>query len=345
MTKMEDKYKFGLVGIIIAVLIFGYYNMWFADYGWAPTVTTYQPPYTPPVTTPPTTGGVPVGTYTMKDVAYNALDISSALTLGTNVDQSFYANRGGGWVLLGGHGASGTDIEITTQDNGYIYVLCQPHSTQTYIFDAAKALAMNSRAVSVQFIDVTGDTTKEFMVKYSMFNIPAAASGYPSTTFTGYYYSEDSASASFPAGGQPADISSIGSTKCTKFLAWYMSLSAEKKALAVYKVEFKINSTDSAAAELKNINVPSKGLIAASSMSYQKTDSYQIWTYTIGSTLGDCAYWELPANSNNKFDLTASIQLTMGSGDVYVATLTVYQLSYAQATVTDADSATLKQAS
>jgi len=338
---MEEKYAYLAVAVIIVVLVFGYYNMWFEQWGIAPVTEPVVPTLVPTPTPTPT--GIPVGTYTFKDVAYNSLDISAALTLGTDVDQSFYAYRGG-WVLLGAHGASGTDIEITTGDNGYVYVLCQRHSTATYIFDAAKSLAMNVRAVGIQFLDVTGDTVKEFMVKWSMHNIPAAASGYPSCTFTGYYYDDDSASAAYPSGGQAADQTDIGETKVTKYLPWYFGFSAEKHAVAVYKIEVKVNTTSSSKAELLSVNIPSIGLVSASSFDYQKTDTYQTWTYTCGTDLGDCLYWELPANHNNKFDTTTSIQLTLATNDELVWTQTIYQISAGQTTVTDADSATTQEA-
>jgi hypothetical protein len=337
---METKYGVVLVAAVLIVLILGYYNAWFAPYWQPPTATTYTTP-SGTTSTPITT--LPVGTFTMKDVAYDSLDISTALTGGTDVDQSFWSNRGGSWILLGAHGASGTDIDVIAQDQGYIYVMCLPHSTSAYILDAAKVTLMNPRAVGVEFVDANGDSYKEFMVKWSMFNIPPAASGYPSSTFNGYYFAEDSASASIPAGGQPADITSISTNRVTKYLAWYVSLSAEKKALAVIKVEVKVNSTSNSKANLINVNVPGKGLIAGAVCDYQKTDTYQIWTYTIGHDISTATYWQVPAYTNNKFDLTAAIDLTLGSGDELVWTITVYELSAGQASVTDSDSVTTSE--
>jgi len=351
--KIEAKYVAGVILVVIIVGVLAYYNNMLVGVGLpAPGVQykVFQCPIdgltfaTQELLNQHSSlvhgGAQPgvVGTFTMKDTAYNALDITSALTLGTNVDQSFYGFRNGGWVLLGGHGASGTDIELIPQDGGYIYILCQRHSTQAYIFAAAQSLAMNPRAVQCQFLDVTGDSIKEFIVKWNMANIPPAASGYPSCTFNGYYFADDSGSASIPSGGQPADITGVTGAATTKFLAWYLSLSAEKKALAVYKIELKVNSTDASKSEVVNINIPGVGLISGSSMSYQKTDSYQIWTWTIGENLGNSVYWQVPANTLNKFDLTASVKHTLASGDIMNWTLTVYELAAGQTTTTDTDS-------
>lgn len=331
---MEKKYGYAIVAICIVAVAIAYYQNWLADFGFP---SQPSPGNLTIVPTPTPLGAVPEGTFTVKSASYNSLDISTALTYGTDVDVSYYAFRQGGWVLLGAYGATGTDVEITNVDQGYIYMMCIRHSTATYLFDAAKTLAMNTRAVSAQFIDITGDTIKEFIVKYSMFNIPSAASGYPSTTFTTYFLDDDSASASYPTGGQPADITSVGTTQTTKFLAWYMSMSAVKHGLAVYKVEVKVNTTSASKAELLNVNVPNIAVVSASSMDYQKTDSYQIWTYTIGQNLGDCTFWQLPQNANNKFDLTTSVRLTLATNDTLAWTCTVYQLSAGQTTVTDAD--------
>lgn len=335
-----------LIAIASFGCIYGYYNNWFSDVG-IPAPGTQLPGdegTTDESTEQPTNLELGIGTFTVKDVARNALDISTALTIGTNCNHNWYAFRAGGWVLVGASGGTtGTTIELEPQDNGFIYLVSSIPSGQNYYTDAAKTVAMNSRVVSAQFIDVTGDTVAEFVLKYSMTNIPPAASGYPSTTFTGYYLAYD-ASAAFPTAGQPADQTGIGETQVTKYIAWHFGVSAEKTAIAVYKVEIKVNSTDPAKCSLLNVNIPGLGYVSGTAFDYQKTDTYQIWTYEAGNDLGNCLYWELPANRNNKFDLSTAVQLTLATNDTLTFTMTLYELSGAQATVSDSDAVNMSEA-
>lgn len=346
--RMEAKYAIALLLLsCLAGGIYAYYNNMIPGY------SPYQqyPKQTGDKGTTDTGTGTPtnlelgIGTFTLKDVARNSLDISTSLTIGTNVNHNWYAFRNGAWVLVGASGGTtGTDIETEAADNGYIYVVSSIPSGQSYYTDAAETVAMNSRVVSSQFVDVTGDTIKEFAFKWNMKNIPEAASGYPSATFTGYYLADDTGSAAFPTGGKPSDITGVGTSKVTKFISWYFAMSAEKKAVAVYKIELKVNTTSAAKCKLLNMEIPNRGYVSGTAFSYEKTDSYQIWTYEIGSDLGDCDYWKLPANHNNKFDLTTSVELTLSSGDVLAWTITIYELAAGQTTVTDTDTVNTTQA-
>jgi len=328
---MKDAHKNGIIvaSVAIIILVVAFYNNIFAQYGYpAPTFRQAPGPAPGPTIVP----GI-AGTYTMKDIAYNALDISTALTLGTNVDQYFYAYRNGGWVLLGAHGASGTDIEVTEADGGYIYVVCMTHGTQAFILDAATSLAMNSRCVSVQFVDVTGDLVKEFAIQYSMANIPKAASGYPSSTFTGYFFAEDSASTT---DGAPSNLS-IAQTSVTSYVEWYLTISAVKKALAFWKVQVKINNTDTSIGHVESLNIPGVGNIGANSLKYWFDASYGYWEWSAGTgLLGDCAFLKVPSASSTKFYFTTGIHTVLGAHNI-TATVTVYELDYAGNTVTDAD--------
>jgi hypothetical protein len=117
-----------------------------------------------------------------------------------------------------------------------------------------------------------------------------------------------------------------------------MSASAEKKGVAVYKIELKVNSTDTSKWDLKNVNVPGIGYLSGSNFQEQILENYVIYTYIIGSDLKNAVYWQLPANTNNKFDLTVGIEFRLASGDKLNWTLTVYQLTPSETSITDADS-------
>ena len=282
--------------------------------------------------TPTPTGAAPAGTFTMRTTVYDTLDVATNRTLGTDVKVYWYAYRNG-WVLLGS--GDNVNIEIEDRDGGYIYVVCETSSS--YYLDYAKTQSMNSRVKSVTYEDVDGDSVKEWVFKYSMWNIPPAASGYPQTTFYAYLLTYD-ASFAFPTGGQPSDVTSIGTATVTKYIPWYMSASAEKKGVAVSKIELKVNSTSTSKWDLKNVNVPGVGYLSGSSFQQQILETYTVYTYVVGSNLKDAVYWQLPANVNNKFDLTVGIEFHLSTGDVLQWTLTVYQLTPSETSITDADS-------
>ena len=324
---MKAAHTVGIVAVILFCIVVAFYNNAFSGVGYPAPGTQYNPPYVPRVPVP--SGPMPTGTFKMVDNAYDALDISMALTIGSGVDQSFWAHRSN-WILLGAHGATGTNVEITDADQGYIYIMMIPHSTSTYIPDIAKVLAMNARAVGSQFVDANGDNLKDIMIKWNMANVPAAASGYPSTTFTGYYLDEISASASITAG-----TAVTGATTASKisYFAPYMTMGTVKKGVAVTKVEIKCNTTLPSKASLLSVNIPGKGSYQASSAGYQLTDTYQIWTYTLAADLSQALLWTYPQNSFDKQDLTFGVQTTLVSGDIIVWTINIYMLNYAQTVV------------
>lgn len=286
-----------------------------------------------PAPGPTETGAVPVGTFTMRTTGYNTLDVASTVAIGSSgLKVSWYAYRNG-WVLLGA--GDNVNIELEERDNGYIYVVAEGNSS--WYIDFTKTQSMNSRVKSVSYEDVDGDSIKEWVFKYSMWNIPPAASGYPQTTFYLYALAYDSSFA-FPAGGQPADIASIGTSTVTKYIPWYMSASAEKLGVAVYKIELKVNSTSTSLFDLKNVNVPGVGYLSGSNFQEQILETYTVYTYTIGGNLKDAVYWQLPPNVNNKFDLTVGIEFHFTAGtEVLQWTLTVYQLTPSETSITDAD--------
>jgi hypothetical protein len=327
MAKAKKSSKTWIAVLLIFLVIFGFgvYTNWTFKFEQVPKEET---------------GAVPAGTFTMRTTAYDTLDVATNRSLGTDVKVYWYAYRNG-WVLLGS--GDNVNIEIEERDGGYIYVVCETSSS--YYLDYVKTQSMNSRVKSVTYEDVDGDSIKEWVFKYSMWNIPPAASGYPQTTFYAYALTYDNSFA-FPAGGQPADITSIGTSAVTKYIAWYMSASAEKKGVAVYKIELKVNSTSTSLWDLKNVNVPGVGYLSGSSFQEQILENYVVYTYIIGSNLKDSVYWQLPPNTNNKFDLTVGIEFHFTAGtEVLNWTLTVYQLTPSETSVTDADSVITKAGS
>jgi len=346
---MKPEHKVALVAIVAIALIVGYFYGAFASVGLpAPATVGQQNPgggNQNPGGGNQNPGGTQyadsVGTFTMKDNAYNALSISAALSLGSAVDQFWYANRNGQWILLGPHTATtGTNVEVVAQDGGAVYVVCMTHTTSTYIFAAAKTMSMNSRALSSQFVDVTGDGVKEFAVKLDMTRIPLPASDFPSITFNGFYFDEDAASATISS---PTDVTA-GATLVTSSVEWAESLSAQSHCLAWYKVQVKMNTTDSGVAEVESIQVPGVGVVVTSGLNYWYDSSYSYYEYKVGTgQLGDCGFITAGAQDPLKTYITARIKTTLGAV-VVTATMTLFELNYAGSTVTDSDPVDLKPA-
>jgi hypothetical protein len=264
-------------------------------------------------------GAVPVGTFSMQCAAYDTLDVATTRTVGTAVAIHWYAYRNG-WVLLGS--GDNINIEIEERDQGYIYVVCENNAS--YYTDFTKIKNMNSRVKTKTYEDVDGDSVKEWVFKYSMFSIPPSAAGYPETTFYAYLLTKSAAFAMTT----PAAITGFGANTVTKYLAYYTTMVTAKTGVAVYKIELKVNSTSTTLWEIKNVNVPGVGYLSGSSFVEQTLETYTTYTYTIGSSLNDAVYWQLPSNTNDKFDLTVGIEFT--NPNELGWTLSVYWLTPAE---------------
>ena len=264
------------------------------------------------------TGEVPVGIFNLKTVAYNTLDISSSLTEGTNYGVYWYANRGGGWILLG----SGDDalIEATEQDGGFAYAVVEVPSGQAYYVDASETKLKNPRVYAVSYEDPDGDGYKEFVFKFSLYNIPKPASGNPTVYFYPYFMAYEK-----PSINSPSDISGIGTAITTQYIEWYLSFSNEKKAFALAKIELTVNTTDTSKITIQHINIPGVGYLSGDALGAPyKGTSTLTWTYTIGNNLMQAAYIKYGQNQLNKFEFTTELQTQLESGDVLTFTITIY---------------------
>jgi len=295
----------------------------------------------PITTTPTTTGGTESqyisGIITTDVAAFDSLDIATSRTVGTNVKCYWYAYRNG-WVLLGSGDAA--DINVEEQDQNIIYAVLSVPSNQAFYVDYNKIKSMNNRVQAVDYKDIDGDNVEEYIFKLDISNIPyASGTGkYSLPCFNIYLLSDDTGSFAFPAAGKPDDLSSVGTSKVTKYLEWYMAMSAEKKAVALSKVVLTVNTSDISKVTLKKLNIPGIGYLDGSSFEQDVLTSSIKWTYTISNTLYGADYLKLPVNSMNKFEFTTAVELDLASGDILQFTLTVYQLDSEESQVSDSDS-------
>jgi len=291
----------------------------------------------------PTTGGGGGGgataTYTKGIVttdtaAFDSLDIATSRTIGTNVKVYWYANRGQ-WVLLGSGDAA--DINVEERDNNVIYAVVSVPSGQAFYVDYQKILSMNSRATSVDYKDIDGDNVKEFVFRLNVADIPLATGTgkYSLPCFNVYLLTYDSSHSI----SSPSNIVA-GTSKVTKYVEWYTTMSAEKKALAVCKVVLVANTSNIEEITLKKLNIPGIGYLDGSSFEQSVLSSEIRWTYTITSTLYGADYIKLPVNSLNKFEFTTTLEVDLASDNIQV-TLYVYYLTSAEATASLSDAVVL----
>jgi hypothetical protein len=280
------------------------------------------------------------GTFSLIDKGRNSLDSSGSLTTGTNYDSSWYAYRGGNWVFLGAGSGSGVNIESIAEDDGYLWLLVEEKSSQYYYADTTMTLSKNTYMTDYRWVDADGDTDREFIYKCSLWNIPKPASGYPSRTFYPYFLAESgqgTAANALQWQTQPSDISSIGTSTTTKYIGWETKLTAEKRAVGIYKIVIEVNSTSTTKWEIDKVNVPGVGYLDGSLFDEVVLTSKTQYTYKIGTDFDDIVYWKVPSGTNNKFDNTVAVKFTLSSGDVLQFTLYVYQWLYNRVSISDSD--------
>lgn len=272
-------------------------------------------------TTTPTTSIS--GILTSSVAAYDTMNPATTRTLGSDVSVYWYAYRNG-WVLLGT--GTGTDLNILSSDNNVIYAVLSPSSS--YYVDYTKIQQMNTRVQSVDYRDITGSGTQQFVFRLNIGDSPyASGTGkYNMPLFTVYLLTYDTGHAI----SNPSAITSIGNTTVTKFLAWYTTMGTSLKGIGISKIVLIVNSSDTTKAVIKTVNVPGLGNLAGSSFDQNIQTSQVVYTYKVSSILYGADYIQLPTNALNKFDFTTQIQFHLTSGDVLQWTLYIYYLDPTQ---------------
>jgi len=291
----------------------------------------------PGLTQQPTGGGTGptgvsyiAGVVTSDTAAYDSLDVAQTRTIGTDVKVLWYAYRSG-WQLLGSGDAA--DLSVTKDDMNIIYAVVS--GTSSYYVDCSKTSSMNSRAKNVEYKDIDGDNTKEFVYRLDISDIPfATGTGkYVMPCFNVYALTYDSGAAI----SSPDNIA-CGTSKVTKYIEWYTTISAEKKGLAVYKVVLKVNSTDISKFKLQRLNIPGPGNLDGSSFTQDVLSTETKWTYQISQNLYGADYVKRPVGTLNKFEFTTTLEIDLDTGDVLNWTLYVYYLTASEGSASLSDS-------
>lgn len=269
---------------------------------------------------------------TIDDSGHQVLDpAAAAITDNTNYYISYWAFRGGSYMLLG-NGASGTcTIETTPQDNGVIYIAVTPRSAQAYYVDVAGTKANNPRIVGdAQYFDINKDGYKEFVFQFSTTGIQTPIGALPVVYFYPYFHAYLTMTIN-----SPADITSIGTSATTQYLQWYTTFASTKKACALYEVEIQLNTTDLTQVTLNNINIPGVGVLTGDDLGQPfRGASTLTWTWKASpANLAGADYLTYGTNQLDKFDFTASIGTTLTAGAKIGVTINLYTVDQAGAAV------------
>lgn len=324
---MKKNTQYALVAIsLIAFVAIGQYMGWWSQLaGSFSTGGNNKPPITDLDRENYKKG---IGRYNIYSTVVDSNAPATALTLGTNLDCTWWTLRGGTWVYHATYTGTSTStyINTVTEDGGIAWVVLEPKSGQNYYMDYQKTVQQYGYIKGYSYTDVDNDGTKEFAFQYDLKNHEIPNSGYPSVSFNGYALAYDTSFTGLDNEGNIATVGTTGATK--KYAPYYLSFSAQSKGIAIYKVEFKINTTDETKIRLYKLEIPGLGYLDASSFVYDNTGSELKFTYTISTCFDNALYLRLGATAQNRFDSTLGVEcsFTDVSTDFYLLTTTYYYL-------------------
>jgi hypothetical protein len=289
------------------------------------------------------------GAFTVNEKSYNSLDPTANFSIGTDYTCQIYYERGGQFIPGAVLDQDGEQVEMTTQEDdvGFAWVVYKIPSGKSYYFDYSKTLANDAFYTGkvYRYFDIDSDDKKDFCLKYDFRGHSIPASGYPEIPLKGYLLTYDSGAAMINL----ANSTGIGAgASKTVTHQWYLTISAVKKAIAIYKVQLVATTTDETAVRLKKLEIPGRGTWDVSRFSSDQTSTQLRWTYTFTSTFDGALYLTRAANDNlNQFEMNTEIEYlltgTSPTGDIQI-TLNVYYLvaqTEAGATLTDSLYATI----
>jgi hypothetical protein len=251
----------------------------------------------------------------------DTLDSTASLTDASNFDISYWSKRGESYMRLGA-GSSGTcTIEIQAAET--IYIVAEPKSGQAYYIDKDETVANNPRMSVASYFDIDNDGYKEFVFPFSTANIEKPI-GSTATIYVYPYFLAYTA----PSDTAPSDITGIGAATATKYIEWYLTFGATKKAFAVVKVEFVLNTTDSTKVTLVNMNIPGLGYVTGDNFELQRGSSSLTYVWDVTPyNLDGAVYLKYGTNQLNKFEFTTRVECNLADDDNVSATCNIYGLN------------------
>lgn len=277
------------------------------------------------------------GVFELDCKGFDTADPATTYDPGTEFDVFWYHFIGGQWIPEGGaYSPWGYYFfDAKAEDNGYAWIAVKAHNTSyAYYVDYQKIKQANSYISSYQYTDVDLDGQREFVFQYSLANHAIPSSGYPVISFNTWLITYD---ASFTGSyglvhlSNATGATAIGGPDTTRYFEWYVSMSAEKTGVAIYKVQLDAGNsttavTDETKVRLKKLQIPGLGNLDVSQFKKDPLSDRIRWTYTISTSFDGADYIIRMPQSINKFYMTATIEFNLGATTDIPLTLTVYYL-------------------
>lgn len=267
-----------------------------------------------------------IGKYQLDVKAFDSLDPGTPRTLATNLDVFFYHFVGGQWSPdSGAYDPAATNYYTSKPaDNGIAYVVVKAKSAQAFYVDYQKMQQGDSYIMGHQYVDVDMDGQRDFVFQYNLKNHQIPSSGYPVISFVVDLITYDG---SFTGVANLSNITGVGTSTNTTYFEWYLSFSAEKKGIAIYKIVLDINATSETQMRFKNMQIPGLGTLDKSQFTYDAvSDTEMKYSYTISNNFDGALYLSRLPQSSNKYYMTTQIDWTMASSAASGVKLTVYYL-------------------
>lgn len=319
MNKKERNYAIGIGSVVI--FLAAYFGGYLTQFGLPPPSFSVNPPNYNPTDQDKANYALGIGRWNVYETCVDSLDITKVQTSATNYTIYWYTRQGVNWLYH--ETGNNKYVTLTPEDGGTLWAVITIPSGQAKYVDYQKICQMNQYVKQSLYTDVDGDGVKDFAFAYDMRGHSIPNSGYPSITFLSFLLSYDG---SFTGINDLSNATAIGGTTTTKFYSYYLSFSAARKAVAIWKVEIKIGTTDETKIRLKKVEVPGLGFIDVSQFDPVYTASDIRWVYTVSRNFDGALYLEYGANQANRFDMTLSLEYTLTGGDDILVTTTVYYL-------------------
>lgn len=274
-----------------------------------------------------------IGKFEVASSATDSADPSTSRTLATNFNVMWYRFSGGKYTKVVTE-TTGTDyVQYTAEDGGYAYIAVEVPSGQSYYVDYEPTLD-DPYIVGYQYFDIDVDNYKEFVFQYDLKAHSIPSSGYPVLNFYTFLITYDSAFTT----SDLANATAIGTSTVTKWYQYYTNITAEKKGYCIYKLEFKVATTDETRVRLKSMVVPGYGTLSGDAFTKDSDASNIKYTYTF-TTNYDNALYEIRMPKDNTLQYwDTRVEWTLQGGDDLLVTMTWYGLvAQTEAGISDAD--------
>jgi hypothetical protein len=327
MNKKEQKYV-GIAAIVLILVVaanqMGYIALFPKIPGLSQTGNNNGPPITDQSKEDYAKG---IGKYELDCKAFDSADPGTARTVGTNVDIFWYHFVGGHWTPDGGayNPAVTNYYTAKPEDNGYAWIAVKAKTSQAFYIDYQKIKDSDSYIVGYQYTDVDLDGSREFVFQYNLKSHQLPNSGYPVLSWYAYAITYDP---SWTGVSTVTNVTSVGNTTTTKYAEWYLSYSAEKKGVGIYKIELKvhdINGTDETVCRMKSMLIPGLGNLDVSQFTKSFTTDDIRYTLNLATSFDGALYKIRMPMSANKDYMTTTLEFTLNDHHVET-TLTVYYL-------------------